>query len=334
MKRAVLPVLFLLCLTGWLQAQRPYVGQALREALQAANAPLARSATPLDLLIVFEEQVDFKALKKAMDAEGLNARERPRRVMRACMQLAEKSQGALEATLRDAGQDRPLKRHWIVNAVVVRTDAQTATALTERRDIRWMDLDTAWKARVLPPSSALPSPASPNGREPGLTAINAPALWAMGYTGKNRISYNIDTGVWPEHPAFSDRFLANFYPMSQAWYAYDFPIPADKSGSHGTHTLGTALGLEKATNDTIGVAFNAYWIASDPVATSLATVKPLSDFMFAFEWGMNPDGDTTTSHDVPDVINNSWGYDSPGDTALCTNSFVSQMMDAIEAAGI
>jgi bacillopeptidase F len=110
-------------------------------------------------------------------------------------------------------------------------------------------------------------------------------------------------------------------------------FPADKTGSHGTHTLGTTLGLDAATHDTIGVAYNAYWICSDPVATSLATVKPLSDFMYAFEWAINPDGDTNTVWDIPDAINNSWGYGVATDTLLC-DSYVSQVFLAVEAAGI
>jgi hypothetical protein len=221
-----------------------------------------------------------------------------------------------------------------VNMMVLDATPELIWQLAERSDIAWMDLDAAYITAPVKPVSTKPCEnKSPDGAEKGLQVIKANELWKMGYTGKNRISYSIDTGVWPEHPALRDRFLANFFPLAQCWFPYDSETPVDKTGSHGTHTLGTTLGLEAATNDTIGAAFNAYWICSDPVATSMATVKPLSDFMFAYQWALNPDGDTNTFTDVPDVINNSWGYGVATDTTLC-DSYVTQMFMAVATAGI
>jgi len=127
--------------------------------------------------------------------------------------------------------------------------------------------------------------------------------------------------------------LGNYQPINQAWYAVDAPTPVDKSSSHGTHTTGTVLGLEQATNDTIGVAFNAYFMAADPIVDNIALIKPLPDYIDVFEFAFNPDGDTSTTHDMPDAINNSWGIDTNDDTTICAG-YVTKMFDAIEAAGI
>ncbi|MDH3938437.1 MAG: S8 family peptidase, partial [candidate division Zixibacteria bacterium] len=58
----------------------------------------------------------------------------------------------------------------------------------------------------------------------------------------------------------------------------------------------------------------------------------LSDIIEAFQWALNPDGDTSTTDDVPDVILNSWGVPK-GLFAPCDETFT-QIVDVVEAAGI
>ena len=118
---------------------------------------------------------------------------------------------------------------------------------------------------------------SPGNPEPGLIVINVPTMWALGYTGRGRMVYNYDTGVWPNHPAFADRFLANYYPVEQCWYGYYSEEPTGEYHSQGTQTLGTMIGLEDETNDTIGAAFKSYWIANDLVRGTVQELPPISD---------------------------------------------------------
>ncbi len=289
--------------------------------------------------IILREKANISELKSSFLRKSTPVEERAKKVLNTLTETAKEAQSDIVKEIIDFGKKFPesynsLEQFWIINMIVVSAKPSLIHHLTERKDIELIELTNS---RLVYPIKPLKSDKtaikSPGGIEPGLIAINAPALWKMGYTGRGRISYSIDTGVWPEHPAIGERFLAHYFPISQCFYPYDIEIPIDKPGSHGTHTLGTTLGIEKETNDTIGVAFNAYWMVSDPVATSMATVKPLSDFMYAFQWALNPDGDTATTSDIPDAINNSWGYSSPGDTALC-DSYVSDIFTALEAAGI
>jgi subtilisin family serine protease len=92
-------------------------------------------------------------------------------------------------------------------------------------------------------------------------------VWSLGYTGKGRIALGIDTGIFPDHPAFENRFLGNYKPLSQCWYGFNNTWPFDIS-DHGTHTMGTTIGFKSRFNDTIGVAFNAYFIAADPIVSN------------------------------------------------------------------
>ena len=174
---------------------------------------------------------------------------------------------------------------------------------------------------------------TPNGVENGLIAINAPAMWALGYTGRGRLAYNYDTGVWPNHPAFSNRFIGDRFPMQQSWIGYFNTFPNGSIQNHGTHTLGTIAGLVESTNDTIGVAFGSYWIANDFVTSTVQALPPIVNMIEAFQWALNPDNDTSTTEDVPDVINNSWRWYDGNDTIHC-QGFVVNLMNAIEAAGI
>ena len=75
----------------------------------------------------------------------------------------------------------------------------------------------------------------------------------MGYTGKGVLVFNYDTGVWPEHNAFSERFFGNFIPWNNP--GTDTSVPNGHVSNHGTHTLGTMAGLVSETNDTIGIAW-------------------------------------------------------------------------------
>jgi len=74
---------------------------------------------------------------------------------------------------------------------------------------------------------------------------------------------------------------------------------------HGTHVMGTITGLGAATQDTIGVAWGAHWIATDPINQSVS-YEFNNDIITAYQWFADPDGDPSTTDDVPDVIQNSW----------------------------
>ena len=292
------------------------------------------------VVVYLNEKIDLGTLEREIKQSQVPVKERPLLVKQALMDVATQSQSRLLEDIKsEFGQlsltNADVQHLWINNCIVLWADQNVIDFIAFHPKVELVDLNSARKIKLLDPPRRVEagSQRTPGTPEPGLIAIGADLMWSMGYTGKNRISYSIDTGVWPDHPAIDNQFMANYVPLDNAWFAYDSELPSDKTSDHGTHTIGTALGLDENTNDTIGVAFKAYYIATDPVATSLATVKPLTDFMFAFEWAFDPDGDPSTTSDIPDVINNSWGYDVPVDDELC-ESYASEMFTAIQAAGI
>jgi len=285
--------------------------------------------------VVFTQQVDHIKLNSQFKNNNTPLSERAKVVIRESMQQADFSQKPILSFLKSYPTSvKNSRSFWIINMMEIEATKSIILQLANNPTIDYIEEFNHFEGKPVEINKIKASNAkSVGGNEPGLAAINAPALWNMGYSGKGRRYFSIDTGVWPEHPALSDNWLGNHQPLTQAWYGIDSPVPLDKSGAHGTHTAGTVVGMAPATNDTIGVAYNAYFMASDPIVVDHSLIKPLADYIAVFEFALNPDGDTTTTDDIPDAINNSWGIDEHDDTTICVG-YVTQMFDAIEAAGI
>jgi|TARA_R110002167_G_scaffold59586_1_gene168862 hypothetical protein len=312
-----------------LKAQSVHITNTLSEKLAVAD-----NNSLLKVNLIFKNQVNFQQMNQQFKENNIPLDVRAKKVMKTAMQLAESEQRQIVNLLsQNASKVKSIKQFWLINMMTVEIEKSLLTQFLNHSLIEYVEEYDYFHSKPIEVEKGTETQKSINGNEPGLSAINAPALWAMGYTGKARKFYSIDTGVWPNHPAISNAWLGNYQPINQAWYAVDAPTPVDKSSSHGTHTTGTVLGLEQATNDTIGVAFNAYFMAADPIVDNIALIKPLPDYIDVFEFAFNPDGDTSTTHDMPDAINNSWGIDTHDDTTICAG-YVTQMFDAVEAAGI
>ena len=311
-----------------LKAQNKYT-PALAQELQKEQASLG-------VMIVFSDKVDLQSLQNEFADNKTPVKQRPALVSKALKKQASASQDEIISLYKNHIGFKSYKSFWIANVMYAELSHALVYEISARTDVAYVELASEKKIMGTAPVYTEKAAAAPNGIEPGLVAIGAPELWAMGYTGRARIALSIDTGFWWEHPAISDHFVGNYKSMSQSWKPFDSVEPVDKENSHGTHTIGTMMGLAAENNDTLGVAYNAYFIATDPVVSDLADLKLLSEFMPAFEWAMNPDGNEETTDDIPDVINNSWGFDPSWeevDMDQC-DSYISDVMDAVEAAGI
>ncbi len=271
--------------------------------------------TYINVNIYFSSFYDINSLAIELDAKKALFDERVKSVTSLLKENSKISQNqfapVLEDLLRlDAESVGEMQYFWGVNMLNMDVKKQYIYLISDFEGIRYIDLNSPrYKIPEIIENEAS-GDRIVNGAEPGLKAINAHKLWELGYTGRNILFLSMDTGVFPGHPAVEDGFAGNHFPLSQCWYGVRSAEPADNaSSSHGTHTTGTSLGLDPATNDTIGVAFNAMWIASDPVASTDADLLAPDDFLNVFQWVLDPDGNPETTDDVPRVINNSWGYD-------------------------
>ncbi len=327
----ILVLLFsITALHGYSQSQK------LSKELQAEyDRLLLRSGQTVDVVIVSSSQTRLDSIDLALQQARISRKDRGKAVVKYLMDFAHANQFKHARRYRQNPDVRIKQTYWIAPVHRAKVTRAGLDELLVDEEVLSIELETEQTAEGHFPIPAEGSESrTPGGVEPGLEAVNSRFLWNLGYTGKGQKILNYDTGIWPDHPTHIGRFMGDRGPLSHAWFPFDKYLPGDKGNSHGTHTNGTSVGLDTATNDTVGMAFNSYFMATDPIVSSLADVRGVVELMSGYEWAMNPDGDTTTSSDMPDVINNSWGrpYD-PADTQMC-GSFVDNALLAMEVAGI
>lgn len=293
----------------------------------------------LQVEILLADQVDLLTLDADLYKRQASLQERAHTVITALQAKAAATQGPLLSAVRSLpGIDQAsVKAYWIANVLTARMRPEAVFALAQRAEVGLLSLMLNPEFEAVEMTECAPADMQVlNGREIGHTAIKAPELWKLGYTGAGKKVLIIDSGVDDSHPSLELNYYGRFAPASQAWFApNDFSTPTDCDG-HGTHVTGTVLGLNRSTRDTIGVAPNAMWMASPAIDASQLGTNPEclngpSPFD-VYQWAINPDGNPATSSDLPDVINNSWGSPNPG-VGSCTGGYV-QVLNALEAAGV
>ena len=199
--------------------------------------------------IEFIDNVDCFLLNQQFKSDKTPIAERIKTVNRKLITQSIKSQQPILNFLNNRQKTGlMIKPFWIVNIIVAVLDENTIDELDQFNAIKSIHLEDNKFSTIEYDTAEQPKIQQQNGVENGLLAINARPMWDKGYTGRGRLIYNYDTGVWPTHPAFSERFIGNRYPMHQSWIGFFNSHPNGSIQNHGTHTLGTISGLVEATN--------------------------------------------------------------------------------------
>ncbi|MBJ04463.1 MAG: hypothetical protein CMP65_00990 [Flavobacteriales bacterium] len=288
----------------------------------------------IPIVIEIKDDFDVLKIKEEFNNSKTPVKQRASIICQRMQSIANETQKDILNFIKNSEDYQNLTSSWIINCIFLEARKNLIDSISNHSDIQIINLQNT-QADIIEyfNNDSHNNIEIENGTEPGIEAINVRPLWDMGYTGRGGLVFNYDTGVWPEHPAYKKGFFANFYPMNQCWDGYFSDYPNGHISDHGTHTLGTIAGLVAPSNDTIGIAFNAYWIANDFVTSTVETLPPIQDMITSFEWALNPDNDLSTYHDVPDVINNSWRWYNEIDTFQC-DGYAVELMNVIEAAGI
>jgi subtilisin family serine protease len=224
--------------------------------------------------------------------------------------------------LRNAGKVSSFLPFWIFNGFSLDAAPAVIQELASRPDVLSITSDQTQVA-ITPLARVAPAAVTSNAN---ITLLNAPSLWALGFTGQGVVVANLDTGVDGAHPDLASRYRGG----ANSWYdPYGQDTsPTDNAGTgtgHGTATMSLMVGGNLSGND-IGMAPGAKWIAAKIFDNSgSATATAIHQ---AFQWVLDPDGNPATA-DAPQVVSDSWGNVSPG----CDLTFQPDLQ-ALLAAGI
>jgi subtilisin family serine protease len=279
-----------------------------------------------DFMVIMREQADVSGANnlptKFAKAHFVYAR---------LEETAGRSQANARRILRENNANSNSLR--LVNAIAVeKAGASVARQLAELPEVAaiesdpWIKFDGPIAQQV-----ADPGVKPRNQVEWGVARINAPDVWALGYTGQGITVGGADTGYDWTHPAIQPKYRGwtgdaatsdHNYNWHDAIHDYS-PLNYDTAGnpgtnpcglniqapcddnSHGTHTMGTMTG-DDGNGNMIGVAPGAKWIGCRNMERGWG--KP-SSYIECFEWFMAPT-DVNNLNPNPDkaphVINNSW----------------------------
>jgi subtilisin family serine protease len=310
--------LCLAMLTAWRLPALPEPPPSVSARAWAATAVRGAVADVIVTLPGYPDLSPSRALR--------TKREKTRFVVRALQTHAERAQARLRADLAARGLD--FFSLWITNQIVVRrVDRPTLRWLGTRSDVIHVDLDERTRGLVnnqtqhwRPKSYAtLTFPYSPTTIEWGVQRVNAPQVWAMGYTGQGIVVANLDTGVRWDHDALKLHYRGwNGVTVTHDYHWFDAApedgnppslTPVDLNG-HGTHTTGTAVGDDGMGNQ-IGVAPGAQWIACRNMAGP-SGIGSVARYIACFQFALAPtdvNGNFPDPDRSADITSNSWACD-------------------------
>jgi subtilisin family serine protease len=234
------------------------------------------------------------------------------------------------------------KSFWVANFVALDVDAELAAQLAARSDVATIELDA--RLSVTRPVSEFPAGLKQIlAIEPGVNRVNAPAVWAMGFTGQNVLVAGQDTGYDWDHPALIGKYAGwNGAAAAHDYHWFDAinvanascpansPEPCDDN-NHGTHTMGTMVGDDGGSNQ-IGVAPGARWIACRNMNAGNGTPTTYSACFQFFLAPTDRAGNNPDPLRAPHVINNSWGC--PPSEGCTVPTVMQTVVENVRNAGI
>ncbi|MGA1666899.1 MAG: hypothetical protein ACO39U_07955, partial [Bacteroidia bacterium] len=257
-------LLLLLCWTtiGAAASQKPLDPTLYRQWMEIRERRGSQNVLvegPQRMRVLLRDRVRVDSLEMVFDREGTDAKTRLTQTVLLLREFGNRLEPVWLERLTSLGGAmgpgslRSVQWYWISSLAVVEATPSYFLSLVDLYgdQIEWIEPDAdpghqPDPVRLEP--GAEPRPESVGGTEPGLRATQAPLMWARGYRGRGRLGMNIDTGVWGTHPALSSRWKGLQVPASQAWLgAGNTPTDCGGNTPHGTHVMGTMVGMDAQT---------------------------------------------------------------------------------------
>ena len=237
--------------------------------------------------------------------------------------------------------------YWAANMIVASANQELVELLAQRPDVARIDSNapTRWiEDPIVEKFAVKPNAANaPNAAEWGVINVNAPALWAQGFTGQGMTIGNQDTGMRWTHNALRPKYRGwngaiadhnfNWHDSIHSGGGTCGPntiAPCDDQG-HGTHTTGTTVGDDGSGNQ-VGVAPGAKWIGCRNMDQGVGTPATYTECFQFFIAPTDLAGNNANPAVRPHVINNSWGC--PASEGCVTRAELEAIVNNTQAAGI
>ena len=342
-----------------MQRSSRFRGEALlfSAALLLAQAAAAGSSNKIDpwvldqlvlspageseFLIVLAEQADLSgaAALPTKLAKGTYVFEQLR-------ETAARSQAPLLDELARAGVvHRPF---WIANLVWAKGNASVIASIASHPDVAGIAANPRVAQRTSESGAGFPeslAPEAPETIEWNITQVNAPAVWALGYTGVGAVVAGQDTGYRWDHAALQAKYRGWNGAVADHNYNWhdsihsgggscgaDSAFPCDDHG-HGTHTMGTMVGDDGGVNQ-VGMAPGAKWIGCRNMNVGDGTPATYTE---CWQWFLAPTDLANQNADpakAPDVINNSWSCPPSEGCDSVASEAMRLVVESVRAAGI
>lgn len=177
------------------------------------------------ILVHLNQKPDFETIKNL----------EPEEYVEYLQNFSENSQKEIISYIKNNFKDKisDLTTYWIFNGFYVKATKDVIEALAKRDEVEYIIEDFIVKIDDVMPEEP-PTVCAPTWN---IKLVKADLCWNAGYTGRNIIIGQMDTGVDVNHPALSGKWISPY------WYdaANGQTSPYDDNG-HGTHAMGTILG--------------------------------------------------------------------------------------------
>ena len=318
--------------------------QLLLQAPTARIAPQVLADTTdgksTSIVILLADQADVSSAYDMSDQDA-----RGWFVYNTLTEHAARTQIGLQGFLKSRGVT--YQSFWAANMLVATADRSLVDQLVARPDVARIDSNqpTRWIEEPVVEKFGISSDSTnaPDTAEWGVLNVNAPAVWALGFTGQGIVIANEDTGMRWTHNALKPRYRG--WDGSSADHNFNWHdsihtgggscgantvAPCDDNG-HGSHTTGTTVGDDGAGNQ-VGVAPGAKWIGCRNMDQGNGTPATYTECFQFFIAPTDLAGNNANPAVRPHVINNSWGC--PASEGCVTRAELETIVNNTEAAGI
>jgi bacillopeptidase F len=274
----------------------------------------ARPGESISILVTLADQVDLSRYTQGRASAGS--------MILDLQETARRSQAPVNTWLESRGFKDRVQSFWITNCIFITATPDVIGALASVPGVERIELDVTGGAPKLEVGADLGGQAT----HWNLDLVRVPDVWStFGLDGTGIVMGSMDTGIDTNHPALQGKWRGG----TNSWrdIINNLPNPYDDHG-HGSHTIGTMVGGDGPgpfTED-IGVAYGAK-VISAKVLDSNNSFSSAAIVIAGAQWMLDPDANPQTN-DFPDVINNSWYFNSQTFTGFHSS------VEAWRAAGI